>query len=139
MSYDFVIVGSGHNGLACAAYLAKAGASVLVLERGHDVGGSCSTSEATLPGFRHNICSVVHTHIPTSPVYRDLELERHGVKYVYPEHLRGTLFPGDESIVMYRDAARMAAELPGSPRATHARSGSWSKTTANSSNRCTCR
>ena len=111
MSYDFVIVGSGHNGLACAAYLAKAGASVLVLERRQEVGGSCSTSEATLPGFRHNICSVVHTHIPTSPVYRDLELERHGVRYVYPEHLRGTLFRGDESIVMYRDTARMAAEL----------------------------
>ncbi len=111
MSYDFIVIGSGHNGLACAAYLAKAGAGVLVLERSAQVGGSCSTSEATLPGFRHNICSVVHTHIPTSPVYRDLELERHGVRYVYPEHLRGTLFPGDESIVMYRDTERMAREL----------------------------
>ncbi|MCZ7561845.1 MAG: FAD-dependent oxidoreductase [Burkholderiaceae bacterium] len=59
MSYDFVIVGSGHNGLACAAYLARAGASVLVLERSRQAGGSCSTSEATLPGFRHNTCSVV--------------------------------------------------------------------------------
>ncbi len=111
MSWDFIVVGSGHNGLACAAYLAKTGASVLVLERSARVGGSCSTSEATLPGFGHNICSVVHTHIPTSPVYRDLELERHGVRYVYPQHLRGTIFPGHESIVMYRDVERMAAEL----------------------------
>lgn len=111
MSWDFVVVGSGHNGLACAAYLAKAGARVLVLERSAQVGGSCSTSEATLPGFRHNICSVVHTHIPTSPVYRDLELERHGVRYVYPEHLRGTIFPDHDSIVMYREPERMAAEL----------------------------
>ena len=111
MSCDFIVIGSGHNGLACAAYLAKAGARVLVLERSAQVGGGCSTAEATLPGFKHNICSVVHTHIPTSPVYRDLELERHGVKYVYPEHLRGTICPDHESIVMHRDPERMAAEL----------------------------
>ena len=79
MTFDFIIIGAGHNGLACAAYLAKAGAKVLVLERSMQVGGGCSTVESTLPGFKHNICSVVHTHIPTSPVYRDLELERHGV------------------------------------------------------------
>jgi phytoene dehydrogenase-like protein len=111
MSYDFIIIGAGHNGLACAAYLAKAGAKVLVLERSARVGGGCHTAEATLPGFKHNICSVVHTHIPLSPVYRDLELERHGVKYVYPEHLRGTIFPDHRSIVMYRDADGMATEL----------------------------
>ena len=111
MSYDFIIIGAGHNGLACAAYLAKAGAKVLVLERSTRVGGGCHTAEATLPGFKHNICSVVHTHIPTSPVYRDLELERHGVSYVYPEHLRGTIFPDHRSIVMYREPDKMAAEL----------------------------
>ena len=111
MSYDFIVIGAGHNGLACAAYLAKAGAKVLVLERSDRVGGGCHTAEATLPGFRHNICSVVHTHIPLSPVYRDLELERHGVRYVYPDYLRGTIFPDHRSIVMHRDPERMAAEL----------------------------
>jgi phytoene dehydrogenase-like protein len=110
-SYDFIVIGGGHNGLACAAYLAKAGASVLVAERSHRVGGGCHTEEATLPGFRHNICSVVHTHIPLSPVYRDLELERHGVRYVYPDYLRGTIFPDHRSLVMYRDADEMAKEL----------------------------
>jgi phytoene dehydrogenase-like protein len=111
MSYDFIVIGAGHNGLACAAYLARARATVLVLERSNRVGGGCHTAEATLPGFKHNICSVVHTHIPTSPVYRDLELERHGVKYVYPEYLRGTIFPDHRSIVMYRETEKMAAEL----------------------------
>jgi phytoene dehydrogenase-like protein len=111
MTYDFIVIGAGHNGLACAAYLAKAGAKVLVLERNPRVGGSCHTEEATLPGFRHNICSMVHTHIPLSPVYRDLELERHGVKYVYPDQLRGTIFPDHKCLVMYRDTARMAAEI----------------------------
>jgi len=111
VGFDFIVIGAGHNGLACAAYLAKAGANVLVVERSPRVGGGCHTEEATLPGFRHNICSVVHTNIPTSPVYRDLELERHGVRYVYPQHLRGTIFPDHRSIVMYREPERMAAEL----------------------------
>jgi phytoene dehydrogenase-like protein len=111
MTYDFIIIGSGHNGLACAGYLARAGAKVLVLERNNRVGGSCHTEEATLPGFKHNICSMVHTNIPLSPVYRDLELERNGVRYVYPDHLRGTIFPDGKCLVMYRDAARMAAEI----------------------------
>jgi phytoene dehydrogenase-like protein len=111
MAHDFVVIGGGHNGLACAAYLARSGASVLVLERFNRIGGACHTEEATLPGFKHNICSVVHTHIPSSPVYRELELERHGVRYVYPEHLRGTIFPDQRAIVMYREPERMAAEL----------------------------
>ncbi len=54
---------------------------------------------------------MVHTNIPLSPVYRDLELERNGVRYVYPDHLRGTIFPDGKSLVMYRDPARMAAEI----------------------------
>ena len=111
MSFDFIVIGAGHNGLACAAYLARTGASVLVLERERRVGGACHTEEVTLPGFKHNICSVVHTHIPSSPVYRDLELERHGVRYVFPDHPRGTIFPGHRSIVMYREPGRMAAEI----------------------------
>jgi phytoene dehydrogenase-like protein len=111
MAHDFVFVGGGHNALACAAYLARAGASVLVLERSGRIGGACHTDEATLPGFRHNLCSVVHTHIPLSPVYRDLALERHGVRYVYPDYLRGTIFPDHRSIVMHREPERMAAEL----------------------------
>jgi phytoene dehydrogenase-like protein len=111
MAYDFIVIGGGHNGLACAAYLARSGASVVVLERSTRVGGACHTEEATLPGFRHNLCSVVHTHIPLGPVYRDLELERHGVRYVYPEVLRGTVFPGHASLVMHRDSERMAAEI----------------------------
>jgi phytoene dehydrogenase-like protein len=111
MTHDFIVIGSGHNGLACAGYLARAGARVLVLERNDRVGGSCHTEEATLPGFKHNICSVVHTHIPLSPVYRDLELERNGVRYVYPDHLRGTIFPDHRSIVMHREPEQMAAQI----------------------------
>ena len=111
MKYEFIVVGGGHNGLTCAAYLAKADAKVLVVERNKHIGGSVHSDEATLPGFKHNICSVVHTHIPTSPVFRNLELEQHGVSYVYPDHLRGTIFPDNSSIVMYREPERTAVEL----------------------------
>lgn len=110
VSYDFIVIGAGHNGLTCA-YLARAGASVLVLERRAHVGGGCSTEEITLPGFKHNICSVVHTNIPLSPVYRDLDLERWGVRYRYPDYPRATIFPDHRSIVMYREPERMAEEL----------------------------
>jgi len=111
MNYDFVIIGGGHNGLTCAAYLAKAGARVIVFERSEHVGGGCSTEEVTLPGFKHNVASVVHTNIPVSPVYKDLQLESFNVRYVYPEHLRATIFPDGGSIVMYRDMQRMSKEI----------------------------
>ena len=55
MSYDFIIVGGGHHALACGAYLARAGAKVVVLERSHRTGGACHTEEVTLPGFKHSV------------------------------------------------------------------------------------
>ncbi len=73
--YDVVIVGGGHNGLTCGAYLAKAGQRVLVLEARDVVGGGCATKEVAAPGFRHNFHSNFHGIIQMGPVYRDLELQ----------------------------------------------------------------
>ena len=56
--WDAIVVGAGHNGLTCAAYLAKAGRRVLVLEKRHDVGGATSTEEL-YPGFHYSTCSYV--------------------------------------------------------------------------------
>ena len=56
--YDAIIIGGGHNGLACAAYLAKAGRDVLVLERRHVLGGA-AVSEEVFPGFTFSVCSYV--------------------------------------------------------------------------------
>ncbi len=76
--YDCIIVGGGHNGLVCAAYLARAGWKVLVLERRPLVGGACVTEEIW-PGFRVSTASyVVSLFLPE--ITRDLELERHGYK-----------------------------------------------------------
>lgn len=82
--FDAVVVGSGPNGLAAAVTLARAGASVVVLEA-HDVlGGGTRTAELTLPGFRHDVCSGCHPMGVLSPVFRALPLEEHGLRWVRP-------------------------------------------------------
>jgi phytoene dehydrogenase-like protein len=58
--YDVIVIGAGHNGLVCAAYLARAGKSVLVLERRHVVGGACVTEELW-PGFQVSVCAYVNS------------------------------------------------------------------------------
>lgn len=76
--YDAIIIGAGHNGLVTAAYLAKAGLDVLVLERRHVVGGS-AVSEQVFPGFTFSVCSYV-VSLFRPEIIRDLELPRHGLE-----------------------------------------------------------
>jgi phytoene dehydrogenase-like protein len=111
MSYDVVVVGAGHNGLTCAAYLAKAGKSVLVLETRDVVGGGCATKEVAAPGFRHNFHSNFHGIIHMGPVYRDLELERHGAAYVWPENQFAHVFPDGRALVWSRDLETTVARV----------------------------
>lgn len=110
-SADILIVGAGHNGLICAAYLAKAGLKVTIIESASEVGGGCCTKEVTLPGFKHNLCSVVHTTIPLGPPIKELELERYGLKYLYPEYPRATIFRNGSSLLMRRDPEAMSREI----------------------------
>ncbi|MFC4062565.1 phytoene desaturase family protein [Planomonospora corallina] len=105
--FDGVVVGGGHNGLTCAAYLAKAGLSVAVVERNEVAGGGCSTQELTLPGFRHNTHSNYH-FLAEGPVPADLELHRYGLRYVYPEVQHATVFRDGRAITVYTDAERTA-------------------------------
>src|SRR5207253_4883035 len=87
-TYDVIIVGGGHNGLACAAYLARAGRKVLVLERRERVGGA-AMSEEVFPGFRFSVFSYV-VSLLRPEIIRELELARHGL-HILP--LESTLTP----------------------------------------------
>ncbi|HEX5469473.1 MAG TPA: NAD(P)/FAD-dependent oxidoreductase [Gaiellaceae bacterium] len=109
--YDAVFVGGGHNALTCAAYLAKAGKRVLVLEARHVAGGGCATEEVAAPGFRHNFHSNFHGIIHWGPVYRDLELERYGARYVWPENQFAHVFPDGRAIVLSRSVERTAERI----------------------------
>jgi len=77
--YDCIVVGGGHNGLVCAAYLARGGRSVLVLEAADEVGGAAVTREFA-PGFRVSACAHL-LHSMSAAMIRDLRLEDHGLKF----------------------------------------------------------
>ena len=77
---DILIIGGGHNGLACAAYLARAGREVVVLEARDEPGGCASTVDAV--GARVNICNCDHTMVLASGIIEDLDLAAHGLRYL---------------------------------------------------------
>ena len=82
--FDGIVIGGGHNGLITASYLARAGLKIAVVEARASVGGAFATDEVTAPGFKHQL----HAHyckIHESPVHSDLELDRYGVSYVFPD------------------------------------------------------
>jgi phytoene dehydrogenase-like protein len=98
-SYDAIVVGAGHNGLVCAAYLAKAGRKVLVVERRHQVGGA-TTTEEIYPGFRFSCCSYV-VSLLRPWIIRDLDLPRYGYE-VLP--LEETFTPFEDGSYLLRDS-----------------------------------
>src|SRR3979490_516297 len=96
--YDAVVVGGGHNGLVNAAYLARSGKKVLVLERRHLLGGAAVTEEV-FPGFHFSVCSYV-VSLLRPEIIRELDLPRHGLE-ILP--LDGTFTPmldGDSRLRM---------------------------------------
>ena len=106
---DVVIVGGGHNGLACAAYLARAGLDVLVLEKRPVLGGAAVTEEPW-PGYRISTASYVVSLMPPR-IESELELARFGyrVSIVMPDYYLP--FPDGSSLTLWGDAARDAQEI----------------------------
>src|SRR5438445_4857111 len=99
--YDIILVGAGHNGLVTAAYLARAGMRVLVLERRDVVGGACVTEELW-PGFKVSTASYVNSLLRPE-IIRDLELARHGFELLPRSPSSFTPFPDGRFLLMGPD------------------------------------
>lgn len=106
-----MVVGSGPNGLTCAAVLAKSGVSVTVIEAGEAVGGGARSSELTLPGLIHDDCSAVHPMSADSPALAPLDLERHGLEWAWPEVDLAHPLDGERGATMLRSIERTATGL----------------------------
>ena len=106
--YDVIVIGGGHNGLVNAAYLARAGKRVLVLERRHVLGGAAVTEEV-FPGFKFSVCSYV-VSLLRPEIIRELDLPRHGLE-ILP--LDGTFTPMPNGDYLWRvnDHAKTRREI----------------------------
>ena len=107
--YDAVVVGGGHNGLVTAAYLARAGRRVLVLERRELVGG-CAVTEEIWPGFRVSTAAYL-TSLLQERIVRELDLERFGYRVDAKDPAFFSAFPDGRHFFMWQDRARTLVEI----------------------------
>lgn len=113
-AYDVVIIGAGHNGLVCAAYLLKAGYSVLLLEKRSVPGGAATTEEAMpeeAPGFNFNLCAIDHEFIHLGPVVEELELTKYGLEYLYCDPVAFCPHPDGKYFLGHRSVEKTCAEI----------------------------
>ena len=107
-TFDAIVVGGGHNGLVCAAYLAKAGKKVAVVERRHVLGGA-AVSEQVFPGFTFSVCSYV-VSLFRPHIIRELELTRHGYEII-PLDATFLPLPDGGSLLRTGDSAQSRREI----------------------------
>jgi phytoene dehydrogenase-like protein len=111
---DVVVVGAGHNTLTAAAYLARCGMGVLVLERNARVGGGATSAQLTCPGFLHDRHATAVIHLQGLPLVKNDELQlvgKFGLKFVYPDACFMTVFDDGDTLSCYRDIDRTCAEI----------------------------
>ncbi len=113
-AYDVVIIGAGHNGLVCAAYLLKAGYSVLLLEK-RPIPGGGSTTEETMPqeapGFKFNPCAINHIFIHLGQVVEELELRKYGLEYLYCDPVVFCPHPDGKYFLAHRSVEKTCKEI----------------------------
>ena len=116
---DYIVVGSGINGLVCAAMLGQQSRSVLLVERNDRIGGCIRTEAVTLPGFVHDVMATTFLLFVTSPAYAQLgpELQRHGLAFAETDLPTGVLRPDGQHLVLTRsrpaNLAALDAAAPG--------------------------
>lgn len=113
-SYDIVIIGAGHNGLTCAAYLLKEGYTVALLEKRPIPGGGATTEELMpqdAPGFRFNRCAIDHEFIHLGPVVQELELEKYGLEYLYCDPVVFCPHPDGKYFLARKSVEETCAEI----------------------------
>jgi phytoene dehydrogenase-like protein len=124
-TYDAVVIGAGPNGLLCAAYLAKAGNRVALVERRHETGGGLNTEEYY--GWRLNLHAVYHMMSEVMPAQADLDLAGLGVRYLYPHVVAAFPFRDGRSLIFTRDMEETLASIRAfSPDDAEAFSRMWS-------------
>lgn len=112
--YDIVVAGGGHNGIVAACYLAKAGLKVCVVEKNEKAGGGVMTSELTVPGFKHDVCSLAHTLIQPNPLILHDELKlkaKYGLKYLHPDKMTSLIFDDGRTLEIYTDFEKTAQSI----------------------------
>jgi phytoene dehydrogenase-like protein len=112
-TYDVAIIGAGHNALVAAAYLARAGWSVLVAERAPHPGGAVRSAELTRPGFIHDVFATNMNLFLGSPVMAELgdELARHGLTFAASAHPFANVFPDGRGLRIQQGRDETLAEL----------------------------
>ncbi len=113
-TYDIVIIGAGHNGLVCAAYLLKAGYSVALLEKRSIPGGAATTEETIpddAPGFKFNRCAIDHEFIHLGPVVEELELEKYGLEYLFCDPVVFCPHPDGKYFLAHRSLDKTCEEI----------------------------
>jgi phytoene dehydrogenase-like protein len=108
-SYDLIVIGAGHNGLVTAAYAARAGLKVLVLERREVLGGACVTEEVW-PGYKVSTAAYVNSLLRPE-IIRELELQRHGFEMLPRSPSSFTPFPDGRSLMLGPDKALTRREI----------------------------
>src|SRR5690349_21725130 len=109
-TYDGIIIGGGHHGLVLGSYLAKSGLDILLVDRRLTYGGGLNTTEATLPGFYHNLHSINHFHITETPWFKDLGLDQR-VTYITPRYEFGQAHRDGSALVLGRDLEESVANI----------------------------
>jgi len=113
-SYDVVIIGAGHNALVCAAYLLKAGYSVLLLEKQPIPGGGSTTEELMpeeAPGFKFSPCAINHLFIFLGPILQELKLHQYGLEYLSCDPVAFCPHPDGKYFLAHKSVEKTCGEI----------------------------